>query len=218
MTIDPFRLAVALIPLAAYFWALGRIGRQKRPWLVGGGRDLAGLAVGIAGLAVIGPLELFMPVAAAARFGQYVWIFLLALYGLLVTFVVLVSRPRLVVYNITGDRLRPVLSETALGIDPDARWAGESLVMPGIGIQLHLETMPLLRNVSLVASGHEQHLVGWQRLEHELSAALAGVRSEPHTLGSLFCGLSILLVGSVLAYMMVSPDLLADGFREMCWQ
>ena len=72
-----------------------------------------------------------MPTAAAAHFGHYVWLFLLALYGLVITFVILVSRPRLVIFNITADQLRPILVEVVAALDPAAQWAGSSLVLPG---------------------------------------------------------------------------------------
>ena len=54
---------------------------------------------------------------------------------------ILSMRPRLVVYNITLEQLRPLLADVVARLDSEARWAGESLVMPQLGVQLHLEAV-----------------------------------------------------------------------------
>ena len=84
-------------------------------------------------------------------------------YWLWVLLVVLVARPRLVVYNISTEELHPVLAEAAARLDPDSRWAGNSLALPNLGVQLHLESFDMMRNVSLVSSGSRQNLDGWRR-------------------------------------------------------
>ena len=61
------------------------------------------------------------------------WLFLLVFYWLWVWLAVLVARPRLVVYNISAEELRPVLAEAAREVDPQARWAGDSLVAAHAG-------------------------------------------------------------------------------------
>ncbi|MFM7929359.1 MAG: hypothetical protein ACKO9Q_16760, partial [Pirellula sp.] len=91
---------------------------------------MATLAVGILGLMVIGPFELFLPEAAAIRFGPLVWIVLLIFYGLCVSMVVLLMRPRLVIYNSTVEQLRPIISEISQSMDQKSRWTGDSLVIP----------------------------------------------------------------------------------------
>ena len=87
----------------------------------------------IAGLIVAGPMELFLPEAATNRFGGYVWLLLLAFYGLCLTLIVLLLRPRLVIYNVNPDQLRAMLAEVVSELDSDARWAGDSLVLPKTG-------------------------------------------------------------------------------------
>ena len=39
-----------------------------------------------------------------------------------------------VIDNITADRLRSILAEVAPRLDPEARWAGDSLFLPGLGV------------------------------------------------------------------------------------
>ena len=53
--------------------------------------------------------------------------------------VLLVLRPRLVIYNISVDQLRPILAELVEQLDSEARWAGDSLALPALGVQLHLD-------------------------------------------------------------------------------
>ena len=54
-----------------------------------------------------------MPESAAASFGWYIWPLLLALYGLCLMLVLLTLRPRIMIYNITTERLRPLLEDLA---------------------------------------------------------------------------------------------------------
>ncbi|NOY29544.1 MAG: hypothetical protein GXP28_05015 [Planctomycetes bacterium] len=137
---DPLRLAIAFVPLASYCFLLGLINARRRPFLTTGGADLAALGAALSGFVLVGPIELFRPEAASAEYGSYVWAFLLVFYWLSIWLTVLLVRPRLVVYNISEEELRPILAEAARAIDPQARWAGESLSLPTLGVQLHLES------------------------------------------------------------------------------
>jgi hypothetical protein len=194
MTLDPFRLAIALVPVAAYVLLLGVVNARRRPFITSGGSDLAALGIALSGLMFIGPLELFRPAAWTRELGNYIWLMLLLFYWLWLLLVVLLSRPRLVVYNISMEELHPVLAETASRLDPDARWAGNHLMLPGLGVQLHLDSLDIMRNVSLVSSGSRQNIDGWRRLAHELRRALAPVRakSNPRAIGLLAVSLALL--------------------------
>ena len=74
---------------------------------------MAALAIGISGLMIAGPLELFLPESIAAVVGGWVWLPLLTLYALVITLLLLLARPRLIVYNISPDHLRPILKDIA---------------------------------------------------------------------------------------------------------
>ena len=194
MTLDPFRLAIALVPVAAYVLLLGMVNARRRPFITSGGSDLTALGLALSGLMFIGPLELFRPAAATREMGNYIWVFLVLFYWLWLLLVVLLSRPRLVVYNISKEELHPVLAETASRLDPDARWSGNHLSLPGLGVQLHLDSLDLMRNVSLISSGSRQNIDGWRRLARELRRALAPVRvkSNPRAIGLLVVSLALL--------------------------
>lgn len=212
---DPLRLAIAIVPLVAYGLVLGILNARRRPFLTTGGADLAALGVALTGLVLIGPIELFRPEEATTEFGSYVLLFLLALYWLGLWLTILLSRPRLVIYNISDAELRPVLAETARTIDSQARWAGDSLALPSLGIQLHLESFEIMRHVTLVASGPSQNLAGWRTLAGELNnrLQLLKVDSNPRALGIVL--LAVVLMSITLTHMLTHPQMVAQAMQEI---
>jgi len=139
---DPLHFVSGVGPLAVYLLLIGILNYPRKPFITTGGRDASALSVAIAGLVIVGPMELFMPPAAADRFAGFVWLLLLMFYGLCVSLVILLMRPRLIIYNVTIDQLRPLLMKIVHEIDKESRWAGDSLTMPSLKIQLHVETSP----------------------------------------------------------------------------
>ena len=201
--IDPLHLSIALGPLAVYVVLLGLINISRRPLMTSGARDLAALGLALSGWMVVGPMELFLPEAAANRFGPLVWALLIALYALGLTLVVLLARPRLIIYNVTTDQLRPVLAEIVGKLDPQARWAGDCVVLPTLGVQFHIEPFSVLRVGQLIAAGPYQNDQGWKRLESELGTALkqrAG-SANPHGYVFVATGLATILL---LSYQIIS--------------
>jgi hypothetical protein len=212
---DPLHLAIALVPASVYLLLLGAINLTPRPFLTTGTRDSLALALAVSGFVIAGPLELFLPEWIASLFGGWVWLPLIVLYVLGITLLVLLIRPRLVIYNIAQDQLRPGLASVVSQLDPDARWAGDSLVMPTLGVQFHIEYYPGLRNVQLIALGAQQNLDGWRRLERALAEALATTRVpvNTHGLSLLFFAL---LMGGMVAYALLSgKQEIAQALRDM---
>ncbi len=169
---DAVPLAIAFGPLALYLLLIGIINLSRRPHLTTGTRDTIALALAISGLVVIGPVNLFLPQGAVMRFGPLVWPLILVFSGLCVVLYLLVARPRLVVYNITLEQLRPLLEQAVERLDKDARIAGDAVLLPQLAVQFHLDSAPAMRNVSLLATGDQQSHTGWKRLERELHSAL----------------------------------------------
>jgi hypothetical protein len=192
--IDPFRLCVALGPIAIYALLLGSLNLSRRPFLVGGMRDAAALGLAVSGLIVIGPMELFFPEAAAARIGPAIWIVLVVFYAMLLVLVLLLLRPRLILYNIAADQLRPILADLVPKLDAEARWAGDSVALPTLGVQFHIDRFAWMRNMSLVAIGAGQSHAGWRQLERSLAEALARVEvgRNPRGLTLITAGVAIL--------------------------
>jgi hypothetical protein len=199
---DPFRLILAIGPVAVYLIFLGMINLARRPLLISGGRDIAALALAVSGMLIAGPFDLFVPQASVAQYGPKVWVMILAFYGLCVALGILMLRPRLVIYNISADKLHPILAEAVAGLDADARWAGDSLVLPNLEIQLFIDSFRSMRNVSLKSAGGNQALHGWRKLEQELAQRLGRetVSRNPYGLGFFFAGSLILGILTAVVY------------------
>jgi hypothetical protein len=212
---DPLRLAIAIVPAAAYVLLLGLVNLRRRPFLTSGGCDLTALGLAVSGLVFVGPLELFRPEAATRSFGNYIWLFLLMFYWLWLLLVVLLARPRLVVYNINTEELHSVLAEVAARVDQSARWAGNHLSLPGLGVQLHLDSLDLMRNVSLVSSGSRQSIDGWRRLALELAPALRKVRVKPNPRAIGFLVVSLALLTISVAHLLNHQDALVQAMNEV---
>lgn len=212
---DPLRTAIALVPVAAYCLLLAIVNARRKPFVTTGGCDLAALGGALSGLVLVGPIELFRPEAASTEFGGYVWLFLLGFYWLCVWLAVLVARPRLVVYNTSAEELRPVLAEAARLVDPQARWAGDSLSLPTIGVALHMESFDVMRHTSLKSSGGKQNLGGWRKLSAELRNQLATLRvgRNPRSLGFTIAAIGLITVS--ILHMLNAPQEVAQAVQEM---
>ena len=213
---DPLHFCIALGPLALYFLLIGGINLSKRPFVTTGARDIAALGVGVSGLIIAGPMELFLPETAAWHFGGIlVWLLLLSLYFLGTTLLVLLLRPRIVIYNVTAEQLRPVLSEVVGDLDPQARWAGSCLILPKLGVQLHVESMPPLKNTQLIAAGSQQNYAGWRKLEVAMARSLSEREGQQNPYAYTLLLMGIVLAGLVISTMATQSNEVAQELREM---
>jgi hypothetical protein len=212
---DPLHIAIALGPLATYLLVLGMINLARRPLVTSGGRDAAALGIALAGLAVIGPMELFLIEEAAVAYGGWVWAMMLATYGLLLSLIILLLRPRLVIYNVRLEELRAILVEVVARLDSESRWASESLAAPKLGVQLHIEHSPLLHSVQLVSSGPDQNIHSWRRLEIALASALRKTRHQGNWFGAVGTGLGLLLLATITYVLARDPDGAVQALNEM---
>ena len=202
---DPLNLCIALGPVGVYLMLIGSVNRGHRPFLTTGARDLFALLIAISGFVVAGPMQLFMPQAAAAYFGGWIWLPLVLLYFFCALLASMLARPRLVVYNITPEHLRPLLENVVSGLDPQRRWAGTGLCCPGLGIQLSIEPLRSMRNVQLVAVGSQQDLNGWRELELALKKALKDLPVPANPRGASFVFFGVVIV-VLIAYSMASQS------------
>lgn len=174
---------IALLPLGCYLLGLAWAHLRRRPLAVSGVFDGVMLAAAVSGLAVVGPLALLVPVTGGSPWS---WPVLAFLFALCVAVCVLVSRPRMVVYNITVEQFRPLVAEVVSALDPAARWAGESAALPGRGFQLHIEGNGPLRTVSVVNVGERSSPEGWGEFTRRLRRAVRGLRVRRSPWGGLF--------------------------------
>lgn len=215
LPLDPLHFAVAFGPLAVYLLLLGAINLTPRPLLTTGGRDTAALGIAIVGFVLVGPFELFLPERTAVHFGLYVWLLLLVLYALCLVLVVLMMRPRLIIYNITTEQLRPVLSEVAKELDPEARWSGESLLLPELGVQLSVEPQTSVKLVQLAAVGSQLNMAGWRQLERRLAAALKSQRTGYNSYGATLVSFGLLFAGASIWWLMSDPARVQRAYEEI---
>lgn len=211
---DALHLSISLGPLAVYLLVLAMVNLSRRPFVTTGARDAAALGVALAGFVAAGPMELFMPEAAARRFGGYVWLLLFGFYGLSLSLIVLLMRPRLVIYNVLPEQFRAILAQVVEELDADARWAGETLVLPNLGVSLHAEG-GAMRNVQLVSNGPHQNFQGWWRLETALSRALRQAPGARNPYGISLLGFGLLMVATVTYWMVRDPGGVAQAIGEM---
>ena len=215
---DPLRFTIAVAPLAVYLLLLGVINLFRSPFVTTGARDITALGIALCGFAVIGPMELFHPEAAASRFHGWVWLLLLIFYSLSVSLVILLMRPRLVIYSTTYDEFMPAFRNLVSNIDKDSRWAGESLFLPNMGIQLYVEAFTPLRTVQLIATGTRQSFEAWRELEKLLVEELKATKSVPSSYGYILIVFSVLLSFSAGIWMMSDGPGVIQALNEMLRQ
>ncbi|MCA9186984.1 MAG: hypothetical protein R3E01_11275 [Pirellulaceae bacterium] len=212
---DPLHFAIAVIPVALYLFFAGLINLLPRASVVSGYVDTWGLALGLVGLVVAGPMELFMPEATAFRFGPIVWILLLALYLLCITLIVLTMRPRIVVYNIPREQLWQILQQVAGELDPQVRFAGNAVSLPNLGVDAHLDDFVAMRNIQLVANSQRQDPRGWAMFEKAIRSALRGTKTGPSPNGFGLITFALVFAVAVGLALVRHPQEIAQSLHEM---
>ncbi|MFM8413337.1 MAG: hypothetical protein ACKOCX_01295 [Planctomycetota bacterium] len=188
---------LALVPLGVYLLVVGWIHLRRRPVVVPGILDLAALAAGVSGLVLAGPLALLQPAVGTAAWATAM---LLGSLVLIVAGGLLATRPRLVVYNVTVDQLRPMLAEVVGRLDASARWAGESVMLPAQGLQVLLDGRGLGRAVSVVAVGTRSSPEAWSEFARRVrrGARKLRVRRNPWGAAAVLAGVG--LIAAALAW------------------
>lgn len=212
---DPLHICIALGPVAMYLLVLGAINLARRPVVISGNRDAAALGIAVGGLAVAGPMELFVPVEAAAYWGLWVWPMMITAYLLGLSLLIVMLRPRLVIYNATSEQLLPVLDAAIKRLDPTASWAGTSLSLPQLEVHLHVESVAMLKNIQLVSAGQQQSLSGWRRLEGELAAGFQAVRGTPNSYGFSLITFGLAIAGAITYWLAGDPTGVQQALNEM---
>ena len=189
--LDTLPLWAAFLPLGIYLVALGAVHLRRRPLVISGTCDAVLLGGSLTGLAMAGPLALVRPAVGNSLWG---WLMVLLLFGLIVALCVLVSRPRLVVYNMTVDQFRPLMSEVVSALDSGARWAGESAALPNRGLQVHIDGNGAMRSVSVVAVGERTSHEAWAELARRLRQGSGRLRVRSSPWGPVFAGIGCLVI------------------------
>lgn len=203
--ISAVAFAIAVVPAAIYLMMLGRFRLSRQPLVTTGWRDAATLGIAIMGLVAIGPMQLFFPTYAAARFAGWVWGLLLGLYLLSVLLVVLGCRPRLIVYGMDEEAFFRALQAAAQRVDTAANWQGHVLMMPDVGLQLVAEPTGSRGVQTVVSLSSLTSVAPWMQLERELVKECHHLRAAHRG----WAGLAMLLAGACLLLIATSM-ILAD--------
>jgi hypothetical protein len=186
-------LWAALVPLAVYLMVIGAVHLRRKPVAVSGQVDALLLAAAVSGFVMAGPLALLQPAAGTSAWTA---VALLVGFALLVGCALLAARPRLVIYNIGIDQLRPVVAEVVGGLDAAARWAGETAALPTRGLQIHLDDRGPARTVSIIAAGGRTSAESWSEFCRRLRRSTAGLRVRSSPWGGAFATLGAALAGA----------------------
>lgn len=192
--------AIAAIPVAVYFMLVGGLRLRTRPLVTTGWRDTLTLGIAASGLIAIGPMQLFFPAQAAARWHAWVWLALFALYAMGLLMLMLSSKPRLVAYGMDGEQFSSALLSAAREIDDQANWHGEVLTLPQATMQLAIEPSGTLRVHQVVHVGFLRNVQDWIRLERAFVKAGAQVVCPRSSAGWPF-----VIAGGVLLVLAILP-------------
>ncbi|MDO4585677.1 MAG: hypothetical protein Q4C95_00100 [Planctomycetia bacterium] len=206
-------IIISLGPMALYLLVLAFINSRSCPTVVSGKRDLIFLGLGLIGFVFIGPIQMLVPINAIIVWKFWVWFLLLSLYFLLIVFLGTFRRPQIILYNISYDEARSLLSRLALELDFEARWAGASLNLPGLGIQFYLENCSFLKNVSLIAAGEQPDLRGWNRLEEALVQATRNMKSGINPANKYFVALGIIIFIYLLIILIGNREIILESLK-----
>lgn len=193
---------LALVPVAIYLIVLGAMNLARRPVMMTGMQDRVLLGLATIGLIVVGPVELFLPVPIYVAYGPAIWLIAIVLLSLVIGLFILMAPPKLVIFNLSGYEVRSVVSETAVGLDPESRWAGDCLHMPNLRVQLLIHVSPGWRNATLTAVGNNQDIQGWHRFGQALAKRLAAMEVKPNLRGAflVLSGVVMFVVCTISAF------------------
>ena len=100
-------------------------------------------------------------------------------------------------------------------MDDEARWAGDSLVLPRLGVRLHLEVLPIMQNVQLASTGGRQSLDGWHKLESELRRSLGTIETTPNPRGPTLMAVAMLICLLIAFSLVQNQQAVQQALREM---
>ena len=191
--LDSLPFWIALVPLCIYCCIMGGLQLRHRPLIVSAAWDSALLGIALSGLVAIGPLAAIQPLLGGSPGGEVI---LLLVYALVVAVCILFARPRLLIYNATIEQVRPLVAQNAAAVDPAVRWAGESVALPTLGLQAHVEGNGPLRTVSVVVLQSGEAGEAWADLSRRLRRVSRRLRVQPSPVGMVMLevGCLILLV------------------------
>ena len=191
----------ALIPFSFYLLFLGIINLSPKPLMLTGRQDLIALSLGISGLVIVGPLQILLPQAGIIRFGMHVWYPLVVLYIFGVLWLLILSRPRLVLYNVNQDDFANILSHL-MEREGWANLRNENVVLiNNLGIQFEILPVVLMKNVTLRATHNKQSNTGWREFHQSLQRELHSHHSLRNGFGWIYLAAGLMVATAGWAFL-----------------
>jgi hypothetical protein len=200
--IDLLRFSIAMAPLGLYLVLIGYLHQRSHAMLLNAAQETLLLGMGAVGWIAIGPIELFFPDGAYSALGEWVWLILFCLYGLVVFYWALHRRPHWVVYGVPSETMRALLAQTLEEEGLEHAWLGNTFEVPELGIRASVEPANALdRATSIQTIGSRYSLVGWHRLERILADRLRVLETRGGGWPWLLVGFSMLTLSLGLMVM-----------------
>lgn len=202
----PMRLALALLPLAGYFFVLGRWHSGRRPKVVSGPLDLGLLAFGLGGLIAFGPVGEFVVNRVFPRPTVSAWLAMASLVGLLSLIAAARARRRIVVYHIEIDSLTDAIGRAMEDLVGPTRRTLNGFEGVKIPTAVTVEMGRRLGCAIVEAHGDRPEILA-ESLAPLLAANLSGARGPATRLATLWFGLACgtMIVLGVTTTLMVRP-------------
>lgn len=204
----------AIIPLAMYVLWIGCLQFRSRPTVLSGFVDTIWLGMGISGLMLVGPCELFLPEVARNRFGWMAHLLVLALSALLLILAAVTRNPRIVIYNISKRQLEPTLRQVLKLADAQAVFTGRGATLPTLGLDLFIDLQEDRRTAELRSMSREIDLRYWRQLRLALRDSLRTVQGSSNPRAAVLIGAGLAALALVVYLGITDWPALARGMQQ----
>ncbi len=179
-------LLSALAPLSVYLLFLGVVNLSSKQRLLTGRQDFMALSLGISGLIIGGPMQSLLPQAGIIRFGTNAWYPLVLLYLFGTTWLLLLSRQRMIIYNLSQKEFATFIKIIADREKWHVRWHGNIMEISEIEIQFEIISFNAMNSLTLRATRSQQSITGWQILRQAIRSELQSHHPKFKGIGFLF--------------------------------
>ena len=207
------RVALAFLPMSAYFFAIGLWRGGPRPRVVSGSLDFGLLAFGLGGLIAFGPVGQMVVGLVFPRPGVSAWMAVASLLALLALIRVRRFRTRLVVYNVDPPALIEALglAMTTSSGPPRRTVLGFEDASSSRGVTLDLNRS---RVAVLDAHGDDpESLI--DALRPSLALALSSVPPRPSRLSWIWFALSTISAAIPAVVVLLSRDEVRAALKRL---
>ncbi|MEC7500846.1 MAG: hypothetical protein VX970_03870 [Planctomycetota bacterium] len=190
---DFFSIRTAFIPLSFYLFFLGVMNLSRKTRVLTGRQDLIALSFGVAGLVIVGPLQIFLPPAGMIRFGNHIWYPVVVLYLFGVLWLSMICRQRLIFYNLKYDAFSRIFERVTEREIWTVQRHGDVVQISELKIQFEILVAEAVKNITLRATRGEQSSAGWNALQNAIRDELLSHYTVPSVYGWIYVASGIVV-------------------------